>query len=208
MDESRAAARERRRRAFPIRIGVLLTLVTALSCLAIADATVGIQLQWYFWTSLMILGAAMLVALATRRWSWSVVPLLVPATIGAIAFAGSDASLHDGIGQREWKPATVTDARYRLAFGQGVLDLRDLRLTTPATINVTLGAGQVRIIAPKAMNASVHVDVHAGELEIDREQRVHGFEFTRVVDPLPGASGARVTLDVHLTDGNVSVERR
>jgi hypothetical protein len=207
-EESRAAARERRRRALPIRIGVLVGLVGTLSCLGIADAVKGVQLQWYFWSALIVLGAGAIAGLVTRRWSWSVVPLIIPAAIGAVAFAGSRASLHDGIGQREWKPVAATSGDYRLAFGQGVLDLRGLSTNGPADYRVTLGAGQVRLIVPRTMNVTVHVDVHAGDVEINGRHWHSGFEFDRVVEPPAGATGAPVTVTVRLTDGNLSVDRR
>ena len=210
LDESRAAARERRRRALPVRIGVLVALVGSLTCLAIADAVTGIQLQWYFWTTLIVLGAGALVGLVTRRWTWTVVPLLVPATIGAVAFAGSDASLHDGIGQRDWKPVAATShTHYRLAFGQGVLDLRGLPTTTPSHLEVSLGAGQVKVIVPRTMPVTIRTDVHAGDVEVDGRHRHAGFEFTRVIDLHHAATTpAAVTVDVHLTDGNLDVVRR
>src|SRR3954447_1441890 len=50
-EESRATARARRRRSFPIRMGVLIALATTLTVLGIADAVGGIQLQWYFWSA-------------------------------------------------------------------------------------------------------------------------------------------------------------
>ncbi len=207
-EESRAAARERRRRALPVRVGVLVALIGTLSCLGIADAVGGIKLQWYFWSTLIVLGAGAVAGLVTRRWSWSVVPLVIPAAIGAVAFAGSGASLHDGIGQREWKPVTATSADYRLAFGQGILDLRDLRAGGPAQFDVTLGAGQVRLIVPRTMNVTVHADVHAGTLQLNGQQRHSGVEFTRVVDAPAGATGFPVSVSVHLTDGDLSVERK
>ena len=207
-EESRVAARERRRRALPVRVGVLVALLGTLTCLAIADAVGGIQLQWYFWSTLIVLGAGALAGLVTRRWSWTVVPLLIPAALGAVAFAGSPTSLHDGIGQREWKPVSATSGDYRLAFGQGVLDLRDLRAGGPAHFEVTLGAGQVRLIAPRTMDLTVRAEVHAGDLQVNGNHRHSGFEFTRIVDAPAKATGAPVTVTVRLTDGNISLDRR
>jgi phage shock protein PspC (stress-responsive transcriptional regulator) len=209
-EESREAGRRRRRRSLPIRLTVLGTLVAALSSLAIADAIKGIQFQWYFWTVLIVLGAGMLAALVSRRWSWSLVPLAIPAVIGAIAFAGSHASLHDGMGQREWKPVTAPAPNYRLAFGQGILDLRQLSpQPTPRTINVTMGAGQLKIIAPKTLNLTVLANIHLGQLDVDKDQgsdgQAHGVGVGRTVDPPAGASGAPITVDVHLADGNITV---
>jgi phage shock protein PspC (stress-responsive transcriptional regulator) len=213
-DESRAAARERRRRSFPIRVTVFVTLILAITGLGVADAVDGIPLPWYFWTVLVILLSGMLVALITRRWSWSLVPLAVPALVGAIAFAGSDASLHDGVGQREWKPASApASTHYRLAFGQGTLDLRQLHVTKPTSIKVTMGAGQVKIIAPKTMDMTVKTDIHMGQLEVDGNRgengQVHGgFEFTRTIDPPAGAKTPPVTVTVELADGNVTVSHQ
>ncbi|HVU92765.1 MAG TPA: PspC domain-containing protein [Jatrophihabitans sp.] len=213
LSEMRALAQERRRRSFPIRAAVMMTLVGALTGLGIADAIVGIELQWYFWTVLVVVAVGILAAAASRRWSWSLVPLLVPAAVGVVAFAGSDTSLHDGVGQREWKPTTAVNTHYRLAFGQGVLDLRDLKAPTrPARITVTLGAGQMKVIAPSTLNLTVRTDVHAGQVEVEDTGagtwRHSGVEFTRTIDAPRGASGVPVTVVVHLTDGNLTVERR
>jgi phage shock protein PspC (stress-responsive transcriptional regulator) len=214
LDESRAAARRRRRRSLPVRITVFGTLLAALAALAVADGISGIAMQWYFWTTLIVLGAGMLIALVLRRWSWSLLPLVVPAVIGAVAFAGSDASLHDGIGQREWRPTTAPAAQYKLAFGQGVLDLRRIPApAAPTTIDVTLGAGQVKVIAPKTLNMTVTADIHAGQLDVDNHRGedgpAHGgFEFNRTIDPPTGATGAPVTVHVQLADGNLTVLRK
>jgi hypothetical protein len=163
--------------------------------------------HWYFWTVAAVLGLGIVVAAASRRWSWTLVPLLFPALAGSVAFAGSSASLHDGVGQREWQPVTAPAAHYRLGFGQGVLDLRRLHAGSPTHIDVTLGAGQVKVLAPRSMNMTVDVDVRFGELSVDGIRRHGGAHFTRVVDPLAGASGVPVTVDVHLANGQVSVSR-
>jgi phage shock protein PspC (stress-responsive transcriptional regulator)/FtsH-binding integral membrane protein len=209
-EESRAAARERRRRARPLRYVMLGALVVGLITLAALDALTGIDLQYYFWTTLGIVGIGTLAGLATRRTAWSLTPLLLPAIAGTVAFAGSHASLSDGIGQREWTPTTAPAAEYRLAFGQGILDLRSLPTPDAAqTIHVTLGAGQVKIIAPSAMNLTVLANVHIGSLEVDgnSEHQHGGVGLSRTVHPKPGATGAPITVDVHLADGQVAVER-
>jgi phage shock protein PspC (stress-responsive transcriptional regulator) len=212
-EESRAASRERRRRARPVRYAVLGSLIAALLTLATLDAIVGIDLQYYFWTTLGIVVLGTAVGLVLRRTSWGLTPLVIPAVVGAVAFAGSHASLTDGIGQREWTPTTVPAASYHLAFGQGILDLRSLPTPSAArTIHVTVGAGQVKIVAPKTMNLTVLANVHIGSLEVDGNA-AHGHEhggvgLSRTVQPPSGASGAPITVDVHLADGQVAVERR
>jgi hypothetical protein len=139
-------------------------------------------------------------------------PLLIPSIAGAIAFGGSHASLHDGVGDRQWKPSGVpASSDYRLAFGQGTLDLRDAAVpATAQTINVTMGAGQVRIIAPKTMNLTVVANIHIGQLVVDGNQDdAHGgYGLSRTVDPLPAASGIPITVNVHLADGQITVDHR
>src|SRR3569832_2084496 len=93
-DEPRAAARRRRRRSLPIRLAVLIALVVDLTTLGIADAVHGVQFQWYFWSVLLILATGILAGLVSRRRSWSLLSLVPVAQVGAIAFAGSHASLH------------------------------------------------------------------------------------------------------------------
>jgi phage shock protein PspC (stress-responsive transcriptional regulator) len=212
-EEARAASRERRRRAMPLRIAVLSTLFVTLTVLALIDAFSGIQFQVYFWTTLGIVGVGLLIGLVLRRFPASTMPLLIPAIAGAIAFGGSHASLHDGVGQREWKPTIAPAADYRLAFGQGTLDLTALpQLATPRTIHITMGAGQVKIIAPETLNLTVLANVHIGQIEADGTQIAHsrdgGIGLSRVLDPPADTSGALITVDVHLADGNISLEHR
>jgi phage shock protein PspC (stress-responsive transcriptional regulator) len=208
-DESRAASRARRRRALPVRIAILGTLVAALTVLGIVDGFTGIQLQAYFWTSLGILVVGLLAGLVLRRFPISLTSLLVPSVLGVVAFGGSHASLHDGFGQRDWRPTSAAATDYRLAFGQGVLDLRKVApASVPSRIDITVGAGQVKILAPKTLNLTVEANIHFGQLSVDGEFPEHGGAgLSRIVDPPKGATGAPITVDVHLADGSVRVER-
>ena len=107
-------------------------------------------------------------------------------------------------------------SHYRLAFGQGVLDLRQLPAQDrPRTVRIDLGAGQVRILAPKTMNLTVDANVHIGSVQVDHRSfptaRVRhtsgGFNYNRTIDPPAGATGQPITVDVHLSDGNIDIER-
>jgi phage shock protein PspC (stress-responsive transcriptional regulator) len=210
-DEARDASRLRRRRAMPIRVAALVALAGTLTVLGIVDGVSGVEFQLYFWVTLGIVGLALVIGLAVQRTPWGISPLLVPALIGAVAFAGSHTSLHDGIGQREWRPAAAPASDYRLAFGQGTLDLRSMsRQITPLTIDVTVGAGEVKVIAPKKLNLTVLVNIHFGQLEVDSdESHPHGgVGISRTVDPPAGATGAPITVDVHLTNGQLVVDHR
>jgi hypothetical protein len=221
IDESKQASRERRRRAFPVRIATLLTLVVTLIALGIADAAGGIRLPVYFWCVGAIVAAGLLVGIALRRTPWSMAPLLIPAVAGMVAFGNSGASLHDGVGQKTWSPTTAGELQgsYRLAFGDAVLDLRDLpSLDTPRSVDVTLAAGQVEIKLPPTLNATVYGNVRLGQIEVDGRQvattrggsihRVNGYDIEHTIRPSATATGAPLTITVHQADGNLSVIRR
>jgi phage shock protein PspC (stress-responsive transcriptional regulator)/predicted membrane protein len=169
MTEARAASRLRRRRAFPVRIAALIALVVTLGVLAAIDAGTGIALPVYFWVILGIVVVALVVGMALRRTPWSLATLLVPSIAGLVAFGGTSAQLHDGFGQRDWTPAAATDlqSQYRLAFGEGVLDLRHITIDSARTIHITMAAGRVRLILPPTMNATVDANVHFGVVTVD-----------------------------------------
>lgn len=217
VSEAREASRQRRRRAFPVRITGLSVLVVTLAVLAAIDAGTGIALPVYFWVMLGIVVATLLVGMALRRTPWSLASLIVASILGLIAFGGSSARLHDGFGQRDWTPTTVTDldANYRLAFGQGILDLRNVTIDSSRTLNVTVAAGQVRIILPSTMNATVNANVHFGVVTVDGHDyhvdggwHSRGANINRTILPPATATGAPITIDVHLADGDIAVEHR
>ena len=159
---------ERRRRAMPVRRATLGTLAATLLVLALVDAVTGIALPIYFWATLAIVVVGLGVGLLLRRTPWSISALLPLSVVGLVAFAGSHASLHDGMGTREWQPTTTLSSNYKLAFGEGTLDLGKLRTpTAPRTVHITVGAGQVRVIAPSTMNVTVQANIHIGQLDVD-----------------------------------------
>jgi phage shock protein PspC (stress-responsive transcriptional regulator)/FtsH-binding integral membrane protein len=209
-DDAREASRRRRRRSLPLRIAIIVALAVTLTALGIADAVTGIDFQAYFWVVLGIVGIGLLVGLVMRRTPISMLPLLALGGAGAIAFGGTHFSLHDGVGQRAWHPTTVLAAEYRLAFGQGVLDLRDLEAqTVPRTIDVTMGAGQVKVLTSPDQNVIVETDIHFGQLIADGtelESTDGGVGISHTVEPPTTAHGAPITIRVHLADGNVTVD--
>ncbi|MGI8760960.1 MAG: PspC domain-containing protein [Jatrophihabitantaceae bacterium] len=216
MAEARQLRRERRRRALPVRLATLVTLVVTLTALGIADALGGIRLPVYFWTGGAIVLAGLLVGVVLRRTPWSLAVLLLPALAGMIAFGNTASALHDGIGQREFAPsgASALAADYRLAFGRTVLDLSHLGpLAAARTVHVTAGAGVVRIIAPRTLNLTVVATVHLGNVTVDGSdydaeagRSSGGVDLSRVISPPAGATGAPLSVDVHLSDGTIAVD--
>ena len=150
----------------------------------------------------------------TSRPATSLTLLLIPAILGIIAFGSTDARLSDGFGTRDWVPTSAPAASYRLAFGQGTLDLRHVPTATSAsTVDVTMAAGNVRIIAPPTMNLRVIANVHIGRIQVDEPtvlpnggQDSGGINLQESIEPPAGASGAQLTVDVHLAAGLISLE--
>ncbi len=143
--------------------------------------------------------------------------LLIPALVGSFAFGNTGASLHDGAGRTVVDPTTAgqLDGQYRLAFGQLILDLSSIpTIDAPRTIDITMGAGQVQLMLPKTLNASVHAVVHLGDVRVDDVAGRRGdgpgdgggLNFTRDVAAPSGATGPALTINVHLASGDVQVD--
>jgi phage shock protein PspC (stress-responsive transcriptional regulator) len=209
--EATAAARERRRRARPALLATLGTLVAALGALAVTDAVWGVAIPVYFWVGFATVVLGLLVGLVLRRTPWSTAVLLVPAVAGIVAFGGSRASMHDGFGQRQWTPTGAPQGRYALGFGQGILDLRHLApLDGPHPVDVVLGAGQVQVLLPATMNATVNATIHLGRITVDgtpghQDNQAGGFDLSRVVLPPASTRGPAITITVHATDGEILI---
>jgi phage shock protein PspC (stress-responsive transcriptional regulator) len=209
LTESREAHRIRRRRAMPIRLATLGALLATLIVLGLVDAASGIQLRAYFFAAAGIIGLGLVVGLVLRRTPWVVSILLIPALVGAVAFGGSTASLHDGSGQRSWTPTTALPASYRLAFGDGVLDLRSLKMpATPRTVHVTMAGGRLQIVAPPTMNLTVDAHLRFGQIKEDGIDKEHGSSISQVIEPLATAKGTPITVDVQLATGLVQVDHQ
>ena len=212
INESREARRARMRRAFPVKIATLLVLVATLVTLGLVDAVRGILLPVYFWSALGIIGVGLLVGMALRRAPWGLSFLLIPAAIGTVAFAGSEASLHDGVGSRTWVPSSSVSSNYDLAFGSATLDLTSLQpQDRPRTIGMDIAAGRVEIIAPKRLDLTVDANVRFGVVTVDNEtadEGDHGVGISRTIAPPAKTTGQPITIDVHLADGRITVIRR
>jgi len=76
-----------------------------------------------------------------------------------------------------------------------------------------MAAGQVRILVPSDLNVRVHANIHIGTVERDGQTDFRtgrgdaaGYDIDMDVPNPSPVSGPELTIDVHLADGNVSVE--
>jgi hypothetical protein len=121
-----------------------------------------------FAAALITVGAGLLVG---SRWGRA--RLLVPVGI-VLVFASAVATVADvpfsgGAGERTWRPANRGELQstYRLGFGHGQLDLRDLELDGDTRrITATIGAGFLEVWLPDDVEV-VEVRAHVGGGRID-----------------------------------------
>ncbi|HEY3736134.1 MAG TPA: PspC domain-containing protein [Jatrophihabitans sp.] len=215
--EVRGARQRRRSQVGYVRTTAIAVLIATLTVLGISDAVAGIRLPVYFWVSGGIVLAALLIGSVLRRTPWSLLPLLVLSLIGIIGFGNTAASLHDGVGQKVWVPTSEAELTHsqRLAFGQTVIDLRHVTASTTHRIDVTQGAGQVRILVPATMQAVVFAHVRFGDVSADGSDvwdnygwgpAHRGVGIDQTIPPASDAAGPEIDIYVHLADGHISVE--
>ncbi|HEX8095148.1 MAG TPA: hypothetical protein VF542_15065, partial [Jatrophihabitans sp.] len=213
LTEAGAAHRERVRRRRPIKVGVAVSLAIAWTVVALLDGFGRVPFPAYLWVGLAVLGTGLLLSLLTRRLTLS---LLVPIAVLALvtfALGGTRTSLTDGSGQQAWLPTTAEQlVDHRLFAGQATLDLTGLAPVPAArTVHLSQAAGEVRVLLPAGLNATVIADVHLGEISNGRDyatgQHVNGMNVHYELRPPAGVSGQPVTIYVKLAAGHVQVER-
>lgn len=123
--------------------------------------------------------------------------ILVTALVVAVAaaFAYFNVSFSDGVGDRAYTPATVSQVRpdYKLGIGNLVIDLSDIGPNATAHVAARVGIGHLRIIVPQNANVAVDAratagDVHnLGKERSGRDVEVHSGTGKLAIDAKVGA---------------------
>src|SRR5918994_192547 len=182
-----ADAPARRSGASPaVRVIAITLLVLCALCFA---GTVAAASAWATATGhaeivagvVIAIGAALVVAafVGEPRWRWLIVPALVVA-LPAGGIAAADVRFDGGIGEREYRPATVAaiDADgYSLGVGELTVDLRELPWRRGGSVEVETDMGIGETIVSVPLNVCVKSDAHArlGEVYV-RGQRSGGVD--------------------------------
>ena len=181
-----------------------IVIVLVLGLLAIAGmvaVTIGAALGGDAVMAGVVVLAGLLVAAgaASGRLRWLLLPaVLLAIPVGVVAAA--DIDVDGGIGEREYRPATVAelDERYELGVGELVVDLRGLDLppgTTP--LDVDLGFGRAVVLVDEDVCVAPDIDMGIGEVDVlDRQSE--GVDVRLDVHPAaaPGRSTLALTGDV------------
>ena len=97
------------------------------------------------------------------------VPLAILITIALGVVALIDTPLEGGIGDRNYRPASVRELEdeYRLAIGTMRLDLRDAPLRVGITdVTASVGIGELQVVVPADVTVEVHGEAGVGRVAV------------------------------------------
>lgn len=120
--------------------------------------------------ALVIVAGLALVAGGLRGGTrWLIVPALMLALPVSVV-AAADLDLEGGVGDREYRPASVSAIRaaYELGVGELTLDLRDVDFSDARTVpvEVRLGVGELQVIVPEDVCLKATADAGIGRLDL------------------------------------------
>jgi phage shock protein PspC (stress-responsive transcriptional regulator) len=114
------------------------------------------------------LGVGLVAAAFMGGARWLIAPALVLAVPAGLV-AASNLDISGGMGEEEYRPATVAELRdgYELGAGQLTVDLRDLELPNGRTaVKLRMGTGEVRVWVPEGVCVNSDVELGAGYAEV------------------------------------------
>ena len=156
----------------------------------------------------IIAGVALVVAGFAGGARWLIAPALVLVLPLAIV-AAADVKVDGGIGDRNYRPATVDQMRssYELGMGELVVDLRDVDLPAGTTrVRVDLGVGHTVVRVPEDACVSSDVQIGAGHAQVlDRSS--DGLDVAFAQAATPAGDAPKLQLDGQVGIGALEVVR-
>jgi phage shock protein PspC (stress-responsive transcriptional regulator) len=146
-------------------------------------------------------GAAVVAGAFLKPVRWLILPALALAlSAGMVSAAGID--LDGGVGDREYRPASVVDLRdrYELGMGELVVDLRDTDLPAGDTLlEIDLGVGSAQLIVPDDVCVATTADIGAGYAGVfQQDSDGIDVDFDDQRDAAPSTSRLVVNADIGL----------
>ena len=156
----------------------------------------------------IVAGVALVVAGLSGGARWLIAPALVLVLPLAIVTA-ADIRVDGGVGERQYRPASVSDIRpsYELGMGQLVVDMRDVDLPAGTTeLDLQLGIGHAVVRVPEDACVSSEVQVGAGHAQVlDRVSDGLDVDFAEAA--APAGDQPRLLIDGDLGIGALEVVR-
>jgi phage shock protein PspC (stress-responsive transcriptional regulator) len=193
----------------PVTFFTLLVVVGLLGALDLAGV-LAVPPAGYVAAALGVVGAGMLVG----AWLGRGRPLIALGLVLAVALPVADAfdrwdrPQHIGA-EVSWTPADVTELQdsYEVAFGEGVLDLRQVDFQgRQARTAVRVSFGEIRVLLPPEVALTADTRVSFGAADLLGQHHGGLRTVTTVVHPgQPG--GGTLQLDLSIAFGNLEVQR-
>ncbi len=191
----------------PVTLSLLAILGGVLALLGATD-TLDMPAVVVLALPLLLIGGALCIGARWGRARW-LIPLGMVLSVVLMAAAIVDVPLRGGVGDRTFRPLSVSQLQspYRLGAGDMVVDLGAVDLgTATRTVEATLGAGDLEVVVPAG--ADVVVDVHAGAGSVSVFGRTwDGFDVDHRVVERGREGGGRLIVNVGIGFGDLEVRR-
>ena len=184
---------------------VTRVLLAALLAVAIAGAALGVGLAAALGGGVVIASLAVVTGLVLIGTAfvggarWLIVPALaLVLPLGLVAAA--DIDLDGGVGDREYRPATMSELRdhYEIGIGGIDVDLTDLELPAGRTdLAIDVGMGGAIVHVPRGTCVTSDVEIGAGLADVfDRENNGVDVAFAEAATPPAGRPQLHIEADV------------
>jgi phage shock protein PspC (stress-responsive transcriptional regulator) len=181
--------------------------LAALLAIAIAGAALGVGFAAALGGGVVIASLAVVTGLVLIGTAfvggarWLIVPALaLVLPLGIVAAA--DIDLDGGIGDREYRPATMSELRdhYEIGIGAIDVDLTELDLPTGRTnLDIDVGMGEAVVFVPDGTCVTSDVEIGAGAADIfDRDNDGVDVAFAESASPPAGRPLLHINADVGL----------
>ena len=163
--------------------------------------------DWLVPALVILAGGAIVAGAFMRPIRWLVPPALALAlAAGMVAASGID--FDGGVGEREYRPATMADLRdrYELGVGELVIDLGETELPAgDVPLELDLGFGEARVVVPDDVCVATSADVGIGNVStFGRDNGGIDVDFEDRPDADPDVT--RLVLDAEVGIGEVRVQ--
>jgi phage shock protein PspC (stress-responsive transcriptional regulator) len=185
-----------------LRWFALTTAVVAWALLLAAAGAwlAGIDGRLAAW-AVVAIGALLVLSAFTGGARWLLLPA-VAFVLAVAVIAAAHVDLHGGMGERTYRPHSLSEVRggYRLGAGRLEIDLRDIVFPPGDTqLHVRLGAGELVVLVPRGVCVATSAQIGGGYVGA-LEQRSGGLDVDWTERPSPPPHTPRLVLD-----GNVGL---